>query len=107
MQPYIHQFADFLRIHLASISVGLVSTVLVIYGTPINSFFKKITRSIPFIGRFALFVLLCSAGYALVSSQMVRYLNMFLRDQQDLPLIGIVVGLFLVVAFLAYHGKDV
>lgn len=107
MQPYIHQFADFLRLHLTSISVGLVSTILVIYGAPINNFFKKITHSIPFLGRFMLFVLLCSAGYALVSSQLVRYLQIFLRDQQDLPLIGVVIGLFLVVAFLAYHGKDV
>ena len=62
MQPYIHQFADFLRLHLNSIAIGLVATLLIIYGGHINGYFKKITKSLPFLGRFALFVVLCSAG---------------------------------------------
>ncbi|WP_407443818.1 DUF3392 family protein [Fibrobacter sp.] len=107
MQVYIHQFADFLRFHMNSISVGLVATLLMIYGAKINNYFKKITRSVPFIGRFALFVVLCSAGYAFLSSQLVRFLKMFLRGQADLPLIGIIAGAFLVLAFLARSGKDV
>jgi hypothetical protein len=107
MQTYIHQFADFLRFHMDSISVGLVATLLIIYGGYINNYFKKITRSIPFLGRFALFVLLCSAGYAFLSSQAVRFLKMFLRGQQDLPLIGIVAAAFVVLAFCARSGKDI
>ncbi|MBO5532263.1 MAG: DUF3392 family protein [Fibrobacter sp.] len=107
MQPYIHQFADFLRLHMDSISVGLVATVLMIYGAYINNYFKKITRSIPFVGRFALFVILCSAGYAFMSSQAVRFLKMFLRSQADLPLIGIIAGAFIVLAFCARSGKDI
>ena len=107
MHHFIHQFADFLRLHLTSISVGLVATLLMIYGAGINNYFKKITRSIPFVGRFALFVVLCSAGYAFMSSQLVKLLKMFLRSQADLPLIGIIAGAFLVLAFLAKSGKDV
>lgn len=107
MQPYIHQFANFLRVHMDSISVGLVSTLLIIYGGYINGYFKKITKSIPFLGRFVLFVVLCSAGYAFLSSQAVRFLKMFLRGQADLPLIGIVLGAFVVLAFLARSGKDI
>ncbi|MBR5692810.1 MAG: DUF3392 family protein [Fibrobacter sp.] len=107
MQPYIHQFANFLRIHMDSISVGLVATLLIIYGGYINNYFKKITRSIPFLGRFALFVLLCSAGYAFLSSQLVKVIKMFLRGQGDLPLIGIVAASFIVLAFCARSGKDI
>ena len=107
MQAYVHHFANFLRLHLDSISVGLVATLLMIYGASINNYFKKITRSIPFVGRFALFVVLCSAGYAFLSSQMVRFLKMFLRGQGDWPLIGIIAGSFIVLAFLARSGKDV
>jgi hypothetical protein len=107
MQPYIHQFANFLRAHMDSISVGLVATILIIYGGYINNYFKKITRSIPFLGRFALFVVLCSAGYAFLSSQMVHFLKLFLRNQADLPLIGIIAGAFIVLAFLARSGKDI
>lgn len=107
MQSYIHQFADFLRFHMNSISIGLVATLLVIYGETINNYFKRITRSIPFIGRFALFIVLCSAGYAFLTSQLVRYLKFFLQGQADLPLIGIITGAFLILAFLARSGKDV
>ena len=107
MQPYIHQFANFLRIHMDSISVGLVATLLIIYGVHINGYFKKITRSVPFVGRFALFVVLCSAGYAFMSSQAVRLLKMFLRGQADLPLICIIAGAFIVLAFCAKSGKDI
>ena len=57
MQPYIHQFANFLRLHMDSISVGLVATVL--------------------------------------------------RSQADLPLIGIIAGAFIVLAFCARSGKDI
>lgn len=107
MNPYIHEFAQFLRLHMNSIAVGIVATVLMIYGSSINSFFKKITKSIPFLGRFALFIVLCSAGYAFLSSQAVRFFKYFLIGQKDLPLIGIVAGAFVVLAIMAYHGKDV
>ena len=107
MQPYIHQFANYLRLHIDSISIGLVATVLMIYGSYINNYFKKITRSIPFVGRFALFVLLCSAGYAFLTSQLVKLLKMFLRGQPDLPLIGIIAGAFLILAFCPRTGKDI
>ena len=107
MQPYIHQFANFWRVHMDSISVGLVATLLIIYGGYINGYFKKITKSIPFVGRFALFVILCSAGYAFMSSQLVKFLKMFLRNQADLPLIGIIAAAFLVLAFCARSGKDI
>ena len=107
MQRIIHQFADFLRLHLTSISVGLVATFLMIYGAYINNYFKKITKSVPFLGRFALFVVLCSAGYGFMSSQLVKLIKMFLRSQADIPLIGIIAGAFLTLAFLARSGKDI
>ena len=107
MLPYIHQFANFLRVHLDSIAVRLVATLLMIYGASINNYFKRITKSIPFVGRFILFVVLCSVGYAFACSQMVRLLKMGLRQLSDLPLIGVVAGCFILLAFLAKSGKDI
>ena len=107
MQPYIHQFASFLRVHLDSISVGLIATLLMIYGASINNYFKRVTKSIPFVGRFVLFVILCSVGYAFACSQLVIFLKMGLRQLSDLPLIGTVAGAFLLLAFLAKSGKDI
>lgn len=107
MDQYIHELARFLRFHMTSISVGIVATFLMIYGASINGYFKRITRSVPFVGRFALFVLLCSAGYAFLSSQAVRFLKRFLLTQADLPLIGIVAGCFILLAIMAYRGKEI
>lgn len=107
MNHYIHEFAGFLRFHMDSISVGIIATLLMIYGASINGYFKKITRSVPFVGRLALFVILCSAGYAFISSQAVKLFKMFLMNQADLPLIGIIAGSFVVLAIMAYRGKDV
>jgi hypothetical protein len=107
MQPYIHQFASFLRAHLNSISVGLIATLLMIYGASINNYFKRITKSIPFVGRFVLFVILCSVGYAFASSQLVRLLKTGLQQLSDPPLIGVVIGSFILLAFLAKSGKDI
>lgn len=106
MHLYIHQFADFLRLHLSSISVGLVATILMIYGAHINGYFRKITKSLPFLARFALFVLLCSIGYAFLSSQAVKGLRLFLYQQKDIPLILMISGAFLVLAFFARNGKN-
>lgn len=107
MDHYIHEFAAFLRFHMNSISVGIIATLLMIYGAAINGYFKKITRSMPFVGRFALFVVLCSAGYAFLSSQAVKLFKYFLMKQADLPLIGIIAGCFVILAIMAYRGKDV
>lgn len=87
--------------------MGLVATFLMIYGSFINGFFKKITKKLPFLGRFALFVLLCSVGYAFLSSQIVKLLKKLLYMQSDGMLIIIVAAAFIGLAFLARSGKDV
>src|SRR5574344_2189674 len=106
MLSYIHSFGDFLRDHLCSFSVGLLATLITIYVAHLNVYFRKITKSLPFIARFALFIVLCSAGYAFLSSQAVKYLRIFLIQQKDIPLVLIISGAFLVLAFLTRNGKN-
>ena len=107
MDSYIHEFATFLRHHINAISVGMVATLLMLVGSKINGFFKKITRSIPFVGRFALFVLLCSAGYAFLSSQFCHLLRWFLVSLADVPLIACIAGCYIGLAVMAYRAKEV
>jgi len=103
----IHPVALFLKDHLPSIAVGIVATVLAIYGNAINGFVRKQTRSMHFIARFSLFVLLCSAGFGFISSQAVKILRDFLQRLPDLQLVGAVVGAFILLGFLARAGKEV
>lgn len=107
LTPYIHISAVFLRDHIPSIAVGLVATILVIYGNKINGFFRKQTKSLHFVARFALFILLCSAGYGFLSSQAVKLLRDTLIGLQDLHLVGAIAGSFIVLGFLARAGKEV
>jgi hypothetical protein len=72
-----------------------------------NDYFKRITKSLPFVVRFALFVVLCSVGYAFASSQLVRLLRLGLRQLSDFPLICVVIGSFVLLAFLAKREKDI
>ena len=52
-------------------------------------------------------MLLCSAGYAFLSSQLVKLIKYFLHGQADLALIGIIAAAFIVLAFCARSGKDI
>ena len=103
----LHPVADFFRPHLQAIAIGLAATLLVIYGGSINGFFRKQTQNLHFMPRFALFILLCSVGYAFLTSELVRLLHDFLCRMNDTNLV-ISVGLsFLILAFLAKAGKAV
>lgn len=106
MEPYIAKLADFLRLHIASVSVGLVATLLAIYGRTINSAAQKLTKGFPFIGRFAFFVALCGFGYALLSSQIVRLLRHQLVKLSDMKLVIVTTAAFLILAFLAKSTKS-
>ena len=103
----IHEFAGFLRDHLPSIAVGLVATILVIYGNSLNRFFRRQTRSMHFIARFTLFVLLCSAGYGFLSSQAVKLLKNLMMGLSDFHLVLAVIGSFVLLGYLARAGKEV
>lgn len=107
MNSAIHSFALFIREHLQSVSVGLIATFLMVYGYKINGFFRKQTKSLTFIVRYALFVVLCSAGYGFVSSQASKWLKSFLWHLPDVQLIAAVGGAFLLLAFVAKQGKEI
>ena len=107
LNSFIHPVADFLHQHLQSIAIGLAATLLVIYGASINGFFRRQTRSLHFFLRFGLFILLCSVGYAFLTSVVVKFFHSFLNNLSDLDLVVAVVSSFLVLGFLARAGKDV
>ena len=107
MNALLHTTALFLREHLPSISIGMVSVALVIYGNHINAFFRKLTRKFHFWMRYGLFILLCTAGYGLASSQIVKLLKNTLRGLSDIQLVLAVGISFLILAYLARAGKEI
>ena len=107
LASFLHPAAVFFRPHLEAISIGIAATLLIIYGDSINGFFRRQTLALNFVVRFALFVLLCSIGYALLTAQLVKLLHGYLSGMNDCNLVITVVAAFLILAFLARAGKAV
>jgi hypothetical protein len=107
MQILIHNLAVYFQQHISSIAIGIVATFLVVFGQKINRFFKKQTRSMNFLVRYFLFVLLCTVGYGFLSSQSVKLLRWFLNGQSDFILVTSVIGFFFILGFFAKQGREI
>lgn len=57
------QLNHFLKQHLQEIATAIIATLLVIYGSDINRFIKRLIKKQHFIIRLAVFVLVCAMGY--------------------------------------------
>ncbi|WP_242467853.1 DUF3392 family protein [Halorhodospira neutriphila] len=54
--------------HIHDIALGLVATLLVIYGSSINRAFARTVRPYPWLVRVVGFVLLCAFGYGMLTA---------------------------------------
>ena len=107
LASFLHPVAVFFRPHLEAVAIGIAATLLIIYGDSINGFFRRQTLALHFAVRFILFVLLCSIGYAFLTSELVKLLHSYLSGMNDVSLVISVVAAFLILAFLARAGKAV
>lgn len=93
--------------HLSSICMGVVATLLVLYGYKVNHLFKRITKDLNFFVRYFLFVGFCAFGYTFLSTFMIRTLRGAFLDLSSMWRLGAIVGVFLVLAFLARMENEV
>lgn len=61
------QLTHFLRQHLHDIAMSMIATLLVIYGSDINRFIKRLIKKQLFIIRLGIFVLVCAIGYGVAT----------------------------------------
>lgn len=93
--------------HLSTICMGVVATLLVLYGYKMNHLFKRITKDLNFFVRYILFVFFCAFGYTFVSAFLIQTLRGAFLDLTSMWRLGAVVGVFLVLAFLARMENEV
>lgn len=99
--------SSYIRPHISSIATVLVSTLLVIYGSEINHFVKRLLRSRHIAWRYLAFILLCSFGYGFILFFLAPLLAEQLRLLSSLYLSPCVLALFIALAVLAERKKQI
>jgi hypothetical protein len=88
-----------------AIALGIVATMLVIYGAPIGRLIKRGIRHFHFIIRLSILVLICSAGYTSLTVFSADIIAGALHGLDDLVLGPVVVGLFVGLGVLAERKR--
>lgn len=94
-----------LRPHCDVIAMAIIATLLALYGDNINRLIKKRIQAYPFLGRLAIFVLLCTFGFGIFSVFIASLLEDFLLQMNRYWLAPVVIGIFLLIGFLADREK--
>ena len=89
-----------MRLHISEIAVSLTAMSLVVGGPYVNAGLKNLTRKFHWLLRYAFFIFLSVVGYGILSNFVQRNTRSVLSGLPDVELIGAVVGLHLLLAWL-------
>ena len=98
--PIIY-LAGLVRQYMSEVCFGITAVSLILAGPAINGFVQRLTASFHWLVRYLLFVLMCTAGYGLLTQVIYRGLKHWFIHQRGLALILITTGIYLVLAFFA------
>jgi hypothetical protein len=89
-----------MRLHISEIAVSLTAMTLVVGGPYVNAGLKNLSRKFHWLLRYGLFLSLSVVGYGIISNFIQRHTKGLLSALPDVELIGAVVGLHLLLAWL-------
>lgn len=92
---------------LPQISVAITSSVLAVFGSEINGWFRQLIRKKPFVLRVAAFVLLVAFGYGALNLFVSHYLSQTLMLCDDLWLSPIALVSFILIGILAEQKRQI
>jgi hypothetical protein len=104
---WIHSLSQLTRGHLAEISVSITAMVLVVLTPFLNKGMKAMARPLHWIMRYALFVLMATAGGGLLTHFGVRSIHSLLRALPDVQLLAAVTGVHLLIAWLLKRENQI
>lgn len=106
MNHYITSFASYLHGHLQEISFGITAVVLTLAGPLIHGGINKISKNLHWFITYLIFIVLCTIGYALAPHFLFETLKSWFHGLSSLFLVIWIVGIYLVLAFLAKRQKN-
>jgi undecaprenyl pyrophosphate phosphatase UppP len=95
------------RPHLHDIAIGVVATLLVIYGDDINRLVKRNVAKKNLLIRMTSFIALCSVGYTLLTVHLTRWLEGVLANFQPRTIPIVILGVFILLSYLAQRKDQV
>lgn len=100
------QLARHMNLHLSDIALAIVATCLVIYGNNLNNYIKRAVSSWVFVARIAIFILMCTFGYGLLTIWLQPLLEVLLKHI-TLPYLPISIAtVFCVLGVLAERKRQ-
>lgn len=99
--------AQWMRSHLAEIAFSITAMMLVVGGPYLNVALKKFTRNFHWVFRYALFVLLTTVGYGLITNFGLRQVRGFMGILNNWQLLAFVLGVHLVLAWFLKRDKAI
>jgi glucose-6-phosphate-specific signal transduction histidine kinase len=93
-------------IHLNTVSLALMTSLVALYGSHINRALQKKIRRYPLIIRTSVFVVICAFGYGWLGTKLASLLEHGLRRIPSTFLIPALLGLFVVLGLLAQRERQ-
>lgn len=104
---FIESLSRWMRPHVSHIAMALVATLLVIYGSSINQLIRTWIQKLHFLVRIAVFVLLCSFGYAYFTLWASGIARSYLQALDNRLLAPGVIALFIIIGVLAERRNHI
>lgn len=99
------QLSRWMQPYYTEIALSIVATVLVIYGDVLNKQLKRFVSTYHFIVRTVIFVLVCAFGYGLLTVFAAPLVKQVIMMVPQLYRGLSVVGVFLLLGYLAEHRR--
>ena len=102
----MQEISHWLRPHLNAISLAMIATVLVVFGSDVNLWVRKHVRKYHFFVRLVTFILVCAVGYGFASVVLTKVLAKLLNKIGDHYLALVVAAIFLILGLVAEERKQ-
>ena len=101
LQQLTDYVVQWLRLHLYTISLAWVASILMIYGNALFKVIGDLIKQWHFLLRVLVFVLFCTFGYGWLTFRIADFLESLLASQSDLLLLVISLLGFIAIGLLA------
>ena len=102
----VDKLGHLLRGHIPEAALGVVATLIFVYGDEINGLIKKQIQGYHFLIRLLIFVLLCTFGYGALTIFLSKVIAGFLDSLDPIYLASVLIVFFVFVGILAERKKQ-
>jgi len=103
----IAYIAAFIRTYLHQISFGITAVALMLAGPHVNAVIRSLVKKLHWVVRYAIFILVCTAGYVFLSQFLYQTVLRLLRGCSSGMLVASTAGIFLFLAWIAKEQKAI